>query len=284
MIEKICIIGVGLIGGSFAKGLKNAKKVKTICGFGRSKAHLSQAKKLGVIDEYSTDIATAVKDVDLVLISTPVDSFGQILQSIKPHIKDTTIISDVGSTKGSVIQIAQSVFGKMPPKFVPAHPIAGREKSGVESIDDGLFVNKRVILTPEKQTDAQAIELVSELWHCVGASVEIMSHKDHDDLLAMTSHLPHMLAFGLMDYLIKNNPNACDYAAGGFKDFSRIASSDAIMWRDICLNNSDDIIKHINGYKETLDRLSKLIKNHDAQALQKLFEESKQARDNWLDD
>ena len=284
MIQKICIIGVGLIGGSFAKGLKNAKQVKTICGFGRSKAHLTQAKKLGVIDEYSMDIAAAVKNADLVLISTPVDSFGQILEAIKPHIKDSTIISDVGSTKGSVIQIAQSVFGEMPPNFVPAHPIAGREKSGVESSDAALFVNKRVILTPLKQTDSKAIELVSELWHCVGASVEIMSHKDHDDLLAMTSHLPHMLAFGLMDYLINNNPNACDYAAGGFKDFSRIASSDAIMWRDICLNNSDDIIKHINGYKETLDRLSKLIKNHDAQALQKLFEESKQARDNWLDD
>ena len=284
MIDKICIIGVGLIGGSFAKGLKQADQAKTIMGFGRHKDNLEKAKALGVIDEYSLDIATALQDVDMVLIATPVDSFGAVLEMIKPHINDSVIVSDVGSTKGSVIDIAKQVFGEIPEKFIPAHPIAGKEKSGVEASDGTLFDSKRVILTPEENADIEAIEGVLGLWSTLGAKVEIMTHKKHDDLLAMTSHLPHMLAFGLMDYLIENNPDACDYAAGGFKDFSRIASSDATMWRDICLNNSADIVKHIQGYQQALDKLSDLVKNKESEALHKLFSEAKSARDEWIKD
>jgi len=284
MIDKICIIGVGLIGGSFAKGLKQADQAKTIMGFGRHKDNLEKAKALGVIDEYSLDIATALQDVDMVLIATPVDSFGAVLEMIKAHIDDSVIVSDVGSTKGSVIDIAKQVFGEIPEKFIPAHPIAGKEKSGVEASDGTLFDSKRVILTPEENADIEAIEGISGLWSTLGAKVEIMTHKKHDDLLAMTSHLPHMLAFGLMDYLIENNPDACDYAAGGFKDFSRIASSDATMWRDICLNNSADIVKHIQGYQQALDKLSDLVKNKESEALHKLFSEAKSARDEWIKD
>ena len=284
MIDKICIIGVGLIGGSFAAGLKQSNQAQTIVGFGRHEDSLIKAKSLGVIDEYSLDIATALQNVDMVLIATPVDSFGAILGLIKPHITDAVIISDVGSTKGSVIDIAKEVFGKVPTRFIPAHPIAGKEKSGVEACDGALFDNKRVILTPEDNADVQAIEAVSELWQTLGAQVETMTHQKHDDLLAMTSHLPHMLAFGLMNYLVTNNPDACDYAAGGFKDFSRIASSDAVMWRDICLNNSTDIVKHIKGYQQALDKLSNLIENNQSEALEKLFVEAKSARDDWIKD
>lgn len=284
MIDKICIIGVGLIGGSFAAGLKQSDQVQTVVGFGRNEDNLIKAKSLNVIDEYSLDIATALQGVDMILIATPVDSFGAILEFIKPHITDSVIISDVGSTKGSVVSIAKSVFGKVPTRFIPAHPIAGKEKSGVEASDSTLFDNKRVILTPEENADIKAIKGVSGLWTTLGAKVEIMTHKKHDDLLAMTSHLPHMLAFGLMDYLIESNPDACDYAAGGFKDFSRIASSDAIMWRDICLNNSEDIVKHIQGYQQALDKLSDLVKNKESDALHKLFSEAKSARDDWIKD
>ena len=284
MIDKICIIGVGLIGGSFAAGLKQANQVQTIVGFGRHEDSLIKAKSLGIIDEYSLDIATALQNVDMVLIATPVDSFGAVLGLIKPHVTDAVIISDVGSTKGSVIDIAKQVFGKVPTRFIPAHPIAGKEKSGVEASDGTLFDNKRVILTPEDNADVQAIEAVSELWQTLGARVETMTHQKHDDLLAMTSHLPHMLAFGLMNYLVTNNPDACDYAAGGFKDFSRIASSDAVMWRDICLNNSTDIVKHIKGYQQALDKLSNLIENNQSEALEKLFVEAKSARDDWIKD
>ena len=284
MIDKICIIGVGLIGGSFAAGLKQSNQVQTIVGFGRHEDSLIKAKSLGIIDEYSLDIATALQNVDMVLIATPVDSFGAVLGLIKPHVTDAVIISDVGSTKGSVIDIAKQVFGKVPTRFIPAHPIAGKEKSGVEASDGALFDNKRVILTPEDNADVQAIEAVSGLWQTLGARVETMTHQKHDDLLAMTSHLPHMLAFGLMNYLVTNNPDACDYAAGGFKDFSRIASSDAVMWRDICLNNSTDIVKHIKGYQLALDGLSNLIENNQSEALEKLFVEAKSARDDWIKD
>ncbi len=284
MIDKICIIGVGLIGGSFAAGLKQSNQVKSIVGFGRNEENLITAKSLNVIDDYSLDIATALKGVDMVLIATPVDSFGAVLEVIKPHIDDSVIISDVGSTKGSMVNIAKQVFGKMPVRFIPAHPIAGKEKSGVEASDGTLFNNKRIVLTPEDNADAKAIEAVSELWKILGAQVETMTHQQHDDLLAMTSHLPHMLAFGLMDYLVTNNPDACDYAAGGFKDFSRIASSDSVMWRDICLNNSEDIVKHIKGYQQALDKLSNLIEGNQSEALEKLFSKAKSARDDWIKD
>jgi prephenate dehydrogenase len=177
MIDKICIIGVGLIGGSFAAGLKQSNQVQTIVGFGRHEDSLIKAKSLGVIDEYSLDIAIALQNVDMVLIATPVDSFGAILELIKPHVTDAVIISDVGSTKGSVIDIAKQVFGKVPTRFIPAHPIAGKEKSGVEASDGALFDNKRVILTPEDNADTQAIEAVSGLWQTLGARVETMTHQ-----------------------------------------------------------------------------------------------------------
>ncbi|SFV89012.1 Prephenate and/or arogenate dehydrogenase (unknown specificity) [hydrothermal vent metagenome] len=281
-IEKICIIGVGLIGGSFALGLKKVDKNQIIIGYGRHEASLKQAQKLGAIDNYSMDIAEALSGVDMVLIATPVNSFKAILELIKPHLNAKVIISDVGSTKGSVMTMAKTVFSTMPEYFIPAHPIAGKEQSGVGAADGALFENKRVILTPAENANSQAIVAVRNLWSSMGATVEMLDAKTHDNLLAMTSHLPHMLAFSLMDYLMKSDPNALNYAAGGFKDFSRIASSDASMWRDICINNSEDIVKHIEGYQQTLEAVSNLIKNNQAEALEQLFQATKTTRDNWL--
>jgi prephenate dehydrogenase len=282
MMNRICIIGVGLIGGSFAAGLKQSNQVNTIVGYGRNKANLIKAQELMVIDEYSLDISEALKDVDLVLIATPVNSFKAILEMIKPYITEQVIVTDVGSTKASVINIAKQVFGHMPKNFIPAHPIAGKEQSGVEAAQADLFNNKRVIITPEDNSNALSVSVVSALWQSVGAKVEVMDADKHDDLLAMTSHLPHMLAFSLMDYLMSSNPDACHYAAGGFKDFSRIASSDAVMWRDICINNPDQIIKHIEGYQDSLSSIAHLIKNNQPEELEKLFSDAKSARDNWL--
>ena len=282
MMNRICIIGVGLIGGSFAAGLKQSNQVHTIVGYGRNEANLIKAQELMVIDEYSLDISEALKDVDLVLIATPVNSFKAILEMIKPYITEQVVVTDVGSTKASVINIAKQVFGHMPKNFIPAHPIAGKEQSGVEAAQADLFNNKRVIITPEDNSNALSVSAVSALWQSVGAKVEVMDADKHDDLLAMTSHLPHMLAFSLMDYLMSSNPDACHYAAGGFKDFSRIASSDAVMWRDICINNPDQIIKHIEGYQESLSSIAHLIKNNQPEELEKLFSDAKSARDNWL--
>ncbi|CAC9498089.1 Prephenate and/or arogenate dehydrogenase (unknown specificity) (EC 1.3.1.12)(EC 1.3.1.43) [uncultured Gammaproteobacteria bacterium] len=286
-MNKICIIGVGLIGGSFALGLKKSlhkSQQVNIVGFGRNEANLQQAQALGVIDTYSLDIAQALSGVELVLIATPVNSFKNILELIKPHINDNVIVCDVGSTKGSVIATAKEVFGTMPAKFIPAHPIAGKEQNGVTAADGSLFSNKRVILTPTDNADTQAIERVSECWQALGARVEIMNDKTHDDLLAMTSHLPHMLAFSLMDYVIESGSNALDYAAGGFKDFSRIASSNATMWRDICINNPDEIVKHIAGFQQSLDKLSSLIEEGKAKEIEQLFINAKTARDDWLNE
>ncbi|CAC9587173.1 hypothetical protein [uncultured Gammaproteobacteria bacterium] len=286
-MNKICIIGVGLIGGSFALGLKKSlhkSQQVSIVGFGRNEANLQQAQALGVIDTYSLDIAQALSGVELVLIATPVNSFKNILELIKPHINDNVIICDVGSTKGSVIATAKEVFGTMPAKFIPAHPIAGKEQNGVTAADGSLFSNKRVILTPTDNADTQAIERVSECWQALGARVEIMNDKTHDDLLAMTSHLPHMLAFSLMDYVIESGSNALDYAAGGFKDFSRIASSNATMWRDICINNPDEIVKHIAGFQQSLDKLSSLIEEGKAKEIEQLFINAKTVRDDWLNE
>lgn len=283
MIDRICVIGVGLIGGSFAAGLKATRQVQII-GYGRNKENLAKAKTLGIIDEYSLNIAKALSGTNLVLIATPVHSFKNVLEIIKPHISKNVIIFDVGSTKRSVVTTAKEVFGKIPENFVPTHPIAGKELSGVDAADGGLFNNKRVIITPNENTNIQMIEIVSELWKKLGAKVEIMSDKKHDDLLAMTSHLPHMLAFSLMDYLIKKDSNVLDYAAGGFKDFSRIASSNALMWRDICINNSDEIVRHIKGYQQSLDKLSGLIKDNKTKEIERLFVNAKTTRDGWLNE
>ncbi|CAC9583852.1 Prephenate and/or arogenate dehydrogenase [Bathymodiolus heckerae thiotrophic gill symbiont] len=284
MMNKICIIGVGLIGGSFAAGLKKSNQVETIVGFGRNESNLIKAQALNVIDEYSLDIAQALVGASLILIATPVNSFKSVLEMIKPHVTEKMIVTDVGSTKTSVVDMARQVFETVPENFIPAHPIAGKEQSGVEAADANLFNNKRVIITPEVNANTQSVATVSELWEAIGAKVEIMNTSKHDDLLAMTSHLPHMLAFGLMDYLISNDPDACDYAAGGFKDFSRIASSDAVMWRDICINNPEQIVKHIEGYQKSLDNIANLIKNNQPEALEKLFSDAKSARDGWLKD
>ncbi len=284
MINKICIIGVGLIGGSFALGLKKANKAKMIVGFDSNEDNLKQAQALDIIDEYNLDIATALNGVEMVLIATPVNSFEAILKLIKPHINNNVIISDVGSTKGSMMQIAKVIFAKMPARFIPAHPIAGKEKSGVMASDGGLFINKCVILTPADNANIQAIKTVRELWQSLGAQVQTMSAEQHDDLLAASSHLPHMLAFGLMEYLTSSNPDTLNYAAGGFKDFSRIASSNSVMWRDICLNNAEQIVKHIKGYQQSLNQLSSLISNKSAEELEQLFSEAKTARENWIKD
>ena len=251
-------------------------------GYGKGKESLAKAKELGAIDEFSLDIGKAIDGAEMVVIATPVDSIEEVFRLIRPHISKSTIITDVGSTKTSIIDSAKSVFGEVPTNFIPAHPIAGKENSGVDYSDPDLFINKRVILTPLENSEPEAIKIVTNFWESLGAIVETMNATDHDDLLAMTSHLPHMLAFSLMDYLISTNPKAIDYAAGGFKDFSRIASGDSVMWRDICLNNAKEITKHIENYQQSLSKLSELINQQNSDGLEELFMEAKSARDNWL--
>ena len=282
MINKITIIGVGLIGGSLAKAIKENNLAKVVFGFGRDLNRLEKAQKANVIDQFSTNLKDAINDSDIVIIATPVGSFQEILSEIKPFLTSKIVISDVGSTKTNIASIVSQTLGDYSNYFIPAHPIAGKEKSGFEASESNLFNNRKVIITPLETSSPDSINLIQKMWEGTGADVDFMSPESHDELLGMTSHLPHMLAFSLVNYLISKNPSASIYAAGGFKDFSRIASGDAVMWRDICIQNKDQIIDHIRGYQKTLNSLVDAIENENSDELDLLFTSAKKTRDSWV--
>ena len=282
MINKITIIGVGLIGGSLAKAIKENNLAKVVFGYGRDLNRLEKAKKANVIDQFSTNLKEAINDSDIVIIATPVGSFKEILIEIKPFLTSKIVISDVGSTKTNIASIVSQTLGDYSNYFIPAHPIAGKEKSGFEASESNLFNNRKVIITPLETSSPDSINLIQKMWEGTGADVDFMSPESHDELLGMTSHLPHMLAFSLVNYLISKNPSASIYAAGGFKDFSRIASGDAVMWRDICIQNKDQIIDHIRGYQKTLNSLVDAIENENSDELDLLFTSAKKTRDSWV--
>ena len=282
MINKITIIGVGLIGGSLAKAIKENNLAKVVFGFGRDSNRLEEAQKANVIDQFSTNLNDAINNSDIVIIATPVGCFQEILSEIKPFLTSKIVISDVGSTKTNIASIVSQTLGDYSNYFIPAHPIAGKEKSGFEASESNLFNNRKVIITPLETSSPDSINLIQKMWEGTGADVDFMSPESHDELLGMTSHLPHMLAFSLVNYLISKNPSASIYAAGGFKDFSRIASGDAVMWRDICIQNKDQIISHIKGYQKTLNSLVDAIENENSDELDLLFTSAKKTRDSWV--
>ena len=282
MLNKITIIGVGLIGGSLAKAIKANQLANKVCGYGRDQSRLEKAKNNNIIDELSTNIDEAVKGADIVVIATPVGTFKQILEAIEPLITEQVIISDVGSTKTNIVKIVNEVLGEKSKCFVPAHPIAGKEKSGFEVSVPDLFKDKKAIITPLENNAPESIKVIHDMWIGTGAEVDYLSPESHDELLGMTSHLPHMLAFSLVNYLVSQSPNASIYAGGGFKDFSRIASGDAVMWRDICIQNKEQIIDHLKGYQSTLSELIDAIDDDDSKRLEMLFTTAKNTRDSWV--
>jgi len=282
MINKITIIGVGLIGGSLALALKERNLAKVVFGYGSDQSRLEEAQKSNVIDAFSTNIKEAIDEANIVVIATPVGTFKDILHQIEPLISSNVIITDVGSTKSDIVNIVNDVLKDNSSCFIPAHPIAGKERSGFEVSDSKLYDGKKVIITPQETNSPESIDVIDQMWKNVGADVDFMSAESHDNLLGMTSHLPHMLAFSLVNYLVDQNPNASIYAGGGFKDFSRIASGDAIMWRDICLQNKNQIMNHLKGYQSTLDDLLEAINDEDSEKLGQLFTTAKKTRDSWL--
>ena len=287
MFNKLCIIGVGLIGGSIAKAARQNQLAKTIVGFGRSQDELNliRAKALNVIDDYFFDLEKAVENADCVIFATPVASVQGILQLLKPHWSERTIYSDVGSTKGNIISAAEIIFGFVPANFVPAHPIAGAENSGVEAAKDDLFLNKRLIITPVENTNSEAVQKIQFFWEKIGSIVSIMDAQHHDEILAATSHLPHLLAFALVDMLGHQDEEneIFKYAAGGFRDFTRIASSDPTMWADICTANHAAILPLIEQLQAELAKISTLLKNDDYHALFSTFTYAKSARQRFLE-
>jgi len=284
LIKNLTVIGVGLIGGSFARAVRASGLVEHICGCGRHSENLEKALELGVIDEYSQDIKAAVKDADLIFIATPVGSFETILQQLKGAVKESAIITDGGSTKGSVIKMAESVFGQVPENFVPGHPISGTENSGVKASFATLYQDHRVILTPLTHTNPQAIDIVTRLWESAGAQVITMEYHHHDQVLAATSHLPHFLAFSLVNTLttLDEKQEIFENAAGGFRDFTRIASSDPAMWQDICLANKEALLEHLDHFTRDLNQLRLSLEQGDAESLKNAFARAKQSRDDFV--
>ena len=285
MINRLTIIGVGLIGGSLARAVKRAGYCAEVVGGGRDAAHLKHAVDLGVIDRYETDPARAVTDADVVVLAVPLGAMEGVLRAIAPQLKPETVITDAGSAKGSVVAAAQAVFGEVPARFVPGHPIAGNERSGVEASLADLYQGRRVILTPLPHTDAAALAAVRSLWQQAGAEVVEMSVEHHDEVLAATSHLPHMLAFALVDTLARMHEQAeiFRYAAGGFRDFTRIASSDPVMWRDICLANREAIVTMIDRFQGDIAVLREAILAGDGKGIEGIFTRAKAARDHYCE-
>jgi prephenate dehydrogenase len=281
MINRLAVIGVGLIGGSLSLALKQAGKVGEVVGYSRTPSVRQEALDLGVIDQAASTIAEAVKDADVIFLAVPMAAMGIVLEELAPHVKTDAIITDGGSAKGQLVNIARNVLGDKLSQFVPGHPIAGTEKSGPSAAFSTLYKDHRVVLTPIAETNSEALESIRAMWQATGAEVFDMEVKHHDVVLAATSHLPHVLAFNLVNMLAERDD--CDevlrYAAGGFRDFSRIASSDAVMWRDICLSNSEAILGLIQQYQQGLSMLEDAIKNQDGEKLKTVFERAKQARD-----
>ncbi|MEC8810619.1 MAG: bifunctional prephenate dehydrogenase/3-phosphoshikimate 1-carboxyvinyltransferase [Alcanivorax sp.] len=282
-MDRVVIVGLGLIGGSFAMGLKAHGLCHEVVGCSRSRSTLDRGLALGVIDRAEPDIQAAVAGADLVMLAAPIGATEALLKAMAPALDGNTVVTDAGSVKGNVVAAARAVFGKVPPWFVPGHPIAGSERSGVEAAKADLYVNHKVILTPTPETDPEALNLVQHTWRGMGADVLCMDVAQHDAVLAATSHLPHLLAFSLVDTLSKEDENQeiFRYAAGGFRDFTRIASSDPTMWHDIFIANRQSVLDVIGHFSRGLEVFKTAVDQEDSQAILGIMTRAKVARDHF---
>lgn len=284
MLKKVTIFGVGLIGGSFALALKKAGAVAQVTGVGRRMQTLERALDLGIIDVASTQIQEAVQGADLILIATPVAQTGPLLAAIKPHLQAGTVVTDAGSTKSDVVAAARLALGDKIHQFIPGHPIAGREQNGPDAALADLYVGKKVVLAPLPENAAADIERVAQAWQKCGAIVHRLSAEEHDAVFAAVSHLPHLLAYALVDD-IAAKPHAArlfQYAASGFRDFTRIAGSSPEMWRDISLANKTALLTELDSYTAQLAQLRTLLVNDDGPGMEALFGRAQAARHAWI--
>jgi prephenate dehydrogenase len=281
-IDHLAVLGVGLIGGSLARALRRAKYCRKVSGFGRSRAHLKKAASLRVIDSFSLDPAEAVAGADMVVLATPLATTEDLCRRMAPGLLPGAVITDVGSAKSGVIDAARAGLPRKHfANFVPGHPIAGTEKSGVEASFASLFEDHLVILTPLPETAARARQAVTAMWKAAGARVVNMPAGRHDEILAATSHLPHLLAYALVDCLagMQERAEVFKFAAGGFADFSRIASSSPEMWHDVCFANREALLRVLDRFDNHLEEIRAAIENGDSARLREIFAQAKQARD-----
>ncbi len=284
MLNKIVIVGAGLIGGSFALALKQAGAVQAIVGVGRRSATLARAKELGIIDVASTSMEEAVTDADLVLLAAPVAQTGAILAALAPHLQPGTVVTDAGSTKTDVVAAAREALGKKISQFVPGHPIAGRETNGPDAAIVDLYHGKKVVLTALPENDPHDVARVAWAWDQCGAAIHHLTPQQHDQVFAAVSHLPHLLAYALVDD-VAHKPHAdllFQFAASGFRDFTRIAGSSPEMWRDISLANKSALLDELDAYMVQLTRMRELLVAEDGMSLQAIFSNAQQARQNWM--
>ena len=284
VFKKIAIFGVGLIGGSFALALKKSGAVGEVIGVGRRRETLVRAASLGIIDSHTDDIAQAVAGADLVLIAAPVAQTASLLQAMAPHLEPDTVVTDAGSTKTDVVLAARAALGSKVHQFVPGHPIAGREQNGPEAALSDLYVGKKIILTALPENPAVALDRVSDAWQRCGALVHHLTAEEHDAVFAAISHLPHVLAYGLVAD-IAARPDAArlfQYAASGFRDFTRIAGSSPEMWRDIALANRTALLDELDAYMAQLSQIRALLDQGDGSALEKIFGSAQAARQAWI--
>ncbi len=282
IVEKLAIVGTGLIGGSFALALKQAGAVREVLGVGRNAARLTVARELGLIDHVA-DWAEAGQ-ADCILLALPVGETEAVLQNLAPHLKAGAIVTDAGSTKANVVEAARTTLGARFTDFVPGHPIAGSEQSGPGAARADLYRGKRVVLTPQDTTRTDAVATVRALWEAAGAQVEMLDAAQHDHIFAAVSHLPHLAAYALVDDLAQraDSDTYFRFAASGFRDFTRIAGSSPEMWRDIALANREAVLAELDAYLASLQALRQAVDAKDADALLKIFSRGRAAREHWM--
>jgi prephenate dehydrogenase len=283
MIQRLVIFGVGLIGGSLALALRQASQVVEVVGCSRNPANLEEAQRLGVIDRWTTDPVEACEGADVGVLAVPLGSMQGLAEALSGHWPEQALLTDVGSSKQAVIESIRTGFGHLPRNFVAGHPIAGTEKSGVNAAFAELFRERLVILTPADETSPMATDRIAQMWRDAGARIEFMTPAHHDHVLAATSHLPHVLAFALVESLarLSESDEIFHYAAGGFRDFTRIASSDPVVWRDICVANREALLEVMERFQRDLDTLRAQIAEGDAATLEARFAFAKKARDRF---
>nr|MBF0681708.1 bifunctional prephenate dehydrogenase/3-phosphoshikimate 1-carboxyvinyltransferase [Pseudomonas sp.] len=283
VVDRLAVIGLGLIGGSFAKGLRERGLCREVVGFDLDPESRELAVELGVVDRCAETLEEACVGASVIQLAAPILAMERVLQQLSLLDLGAAVLTDVGSAKGNLVRCAMQVFGGMPARFVPGHPIAGSERSGITAANGSLFRRHKVILTPVADTDAQALALVDRLWRELGADVEHMDVDHHDEVLAATSHLPHLLAFGLVDSLAKRHENLeiFRYAAGGFRDFTRIAGSDPVMWHDIFLANREAVLATLDDFRTDLDALRAAVDEGDGHKLLGVFTRAKAAREHF---
>jgi prephenate dehydrogenase len=285
MFNRVVIIGAGLIGGSFALALKQAGAARHVVGLGRSPEAMARALELDIIDEIATNPADAMRGAELVLIAAPVAQTATILASLLPHLEAQTIVTDAGSTKSDVVAAARAVFTDRIKQFVPGHPIAGSEANGPDAATANLYRGKKTVLTPLPENLDADVEKVAAAWRACGAVIHRLSAEEHDQVFAAVSHLPHLLAFALVDD-IAAKPHADQlfrYAASGFRDFTRIAGSSPEMWRDISLANRDALIKELDAYLAQLSNVRAMLAAGDGAALESVYANAQRARCAWIE-